>query len=103
METPNYFSVEQNFPNPFNGATNILYSIHENCNIKLTIYDILGSEVITLSKGFHKAGKYSVIWEGNNFHGTPIPSGIYYYSLNTVSGKTVDQSVSLTKKLIYLK
>ena len=103
MQTPNYFSVKQNFPNPFNGVTNILYSIHENCNIKLTIYDILGSEVITLSKGFHKAGKYSVIWEGNNFHGTPMPSGIYYYSLNTVSEKTVDQSVSLTKKMIYLK
>jgi hypothetical protein len=103
MATPIYFSVGQNFPNPFNGATNIIYSIHDGSDVQLSIYDILGSEVITLMKGFHEAGEYKVIWNGNNSHGKPMPSGIYFYRINALANKSADQSSHLTKKMIYLK
>jgi flagellar hook assembly protein FlgD len=54
-------------------------------------------------KGFHETGAYNVIWNGNNSHGKPMPSGIYFYRINALSDKSVNQSSHLTKKMIYLK
>ncbi len=77
-----YFSLSQNFPNPFNPATKIKYSIpsnvnHQPSNITLKVYDILGNEVATLVNEEKPAGSYEVEWDGSN-----LSSGIYFYVLN---------------------
>lgn len=74
--SPYRFTLQQNYPNPFNPETTIEYTIHEISQVRLTVYDILGSRVITLVNGLYDAGSYTVIFDAAN-----LPSGIYFYSL----------------------
>jgi len=72
------YSLDQNKPNPFNPTTMIEYELADESDYALTVYDQLGREVVTLSKGHAQAGKYSVIFDGKD-----LASGIYMYKLET--------------------
>jgi len=74
--TPNIFSLEQNFPNPFNPNTVISYSLPSASNVKLVVYNTLGQNVKVLENGYKNAGGYSV-----HFDASDLPSGIYFYRL----------------------
>ncbi|GBD88474.1 hypothetical protein BMS3Abin03_02410 [bacterium BMS3Abin03] len=100
IAVPTKFSLEQNYPNPFNPTTKIKFSIAKSPLlggdgrgglVTLKVYDILGSEVATLVNEEKSAGTYEVEFDASN-----LPSGIYFYRLE--SG-----SFSSTKKLILLK
>ena len=110
-EVINTFSLEQNFPNPFNPSTTIKFSIpivgtHDRVSVQLIIYNVLGKEVATLVNEDKPAGEYEVI-----FDATGLPSGIYFYRLTTVNPSASlpagrqgsGQGYSATKKLILLK
>lgn len=88
---PEQFMLYQNYPNPFNPSTTIKYSLVERGDVSLIIYDILGREVLTLVKGFHNAGSYTV-----NFNGSALPSGTYFCKL--YAGVLSD-----TRKLVLIK
>ena len=88
---PKKFILNQNYPNPFNPNTTIEYSLPNSGNVKLTVYNAIGSKVATIINEFKPAGNYSA-----QFNGTCIPSGIYFYRLE--SG-----TFSTTKKFILLK
>jgi len=88
---PSVYSLEQNYPNPFNPSTTIKYSIANESNVKLTLYDITGSKVAELVNENKSTGKYSV-----QFNAGRLSSGIYLYKLE--SG-----SYTMTKKFILLK
>ena len=75
--TPAYYSLSQNFPNPFNPNTKIEYQIPKNTKIILKVYDELGSQIAVLVNGLQEAGNYSV-----NFDASKYASGIYYYKIN---------------------
>ncbi len=90
------FNLEQNYPNPFNPSTIIKYSIAEVTNVKLTIYDILGREVITLINSELHPGAYSMIWNATDKFGKKVTSGIYFYSLE--AGK-----FTKTNKMLLIK
>ncbi|PIQ08839.1 MAG: hypothetical protein COW71_09685 [Ignavibacteriales bacterium CG18_big_fil_WC_8_21_14_2_50_31_20] len=90
------YKLEQNYPNPFNPTTTIKYSIPNNVkgetsNVKLIVYDILGSEVATLVNEKKSAGNYEVKFDASN-----LVSGVYLYKLQ--SGSFVQ-----TKKLLLMK
>ncbi|MBI5726797.1 MAG: T9SS type A sorting domain-containing protein [Ignavibacteriales bacterium] len=72
VERINTFSLEQNFPNPFNPETVIRYNIPEGGHVKLQVFDILGNAVATLVNGSQAAGTHSV-----RFNGSQLTSGIY--------------------------
>ena len=84
------FSLEQNFPNPFNPTTRIVFSIKTAGLTSLSIYDVLGKE-ITLLHEFLAAGRYSI-----DFNAAGKASGLYYYRLK--SGMTAQ-----TRKMLYVK
>lgn len=76
---PTEYKLDQNYPNPFNPSTTINYQLSSISNVKIKIYDILGREVVTLINAQKPAGKYQVVWNGNNNFGNKVTSGIYFY------------------------
>jgi hypothetical protein len=90
-ELPESIELYQNFPNPFNPATTIAFSLPNSEYISLRIYDTLGREVKIVFSGYLNAGNYSFVFDAEN-----ISSGIYFYVLKT--NTFCDQ-----KKMIALK
>ena len=86
------FKLYQNYPNPCNASTNIVYSLLVKSLIMLKIYDISGKEIITLVNGYKPAGEYKIIFDAVN-----LSSGIYFYSMFS-DNKLID-----AKKLIIVK
>ncbi len=86
-----YFQLDQNYPNPFNPSTVINYSLPHSGNVKLTVYDILGSKVATIVNEYKPSGSYSVRFNGSN-----LASGIYLYRLEA-------GNYSASKKFILMK
>jgi hypothetical protein len=86
------YRLFQNYPNPFNPRTTISYSLPENSDIDLSIYNLLGQKIATIFSGSLPAGNYKNEWDASAFG-----AGVYFYRLKTGSGFTQ------TKKLILLK
>lgn len=89
------FSLEQNYPNPFNPSTVINYSIPIAGQVKLTVYNLLGSEVAVLVNENKEAGNYSVEFSTENLKNN-LGSGVYIYTLK--SG-----SFTQTRKMVVIK
>jgi hypothetical protein len=88
---PQTYSLEQNFPNPFNPSTIIRFSIPEQGLVTLKVFNLLGEEVATLINTEMTTGTYDV-----DFRATNVSSGIYFYTLT--SGNFISM-----KKMIVLK
>jgi hypothetical protein len=86
-----------NYPNPFNPTTVIEFSVQNDCKIDLTIFNIKGQKVKTITSNEFTKGTHSIIWNGVDEFGKSVSSGIYYYKLNT-NGKT-----EAVKKCLLLK
>lgn len=89
--TPTEFSLQQNFPNPFNPSTQIKFSVPQTSDVKVLITDLLGREVATLVNDNLGAGNYSVDFNANN-----LSSGIYFYTL-------IADNFKQSKKMILMK
>jgi|SaaInl7_200m_RNA_FD_contig_71_790569_length_7891_multi_9_in_0_out_0_2 predicted CXXCH cytochrome family protein len=74
-------SLTQNFPNPFNPATTIRYSLAQPGDVKVVVYNTLGQEVRTLVNHYRLAGEYSVKWDGRDSGGREVASGTYMYQM----------------------
>ncbi|UCG52213.1 MAG: Ig-like domain-containing protein [Candidatus Latescibacterota bacterium] len=90
------FSLEQNFPNPFNPNTTIRFTIPQDSHVKLVIYDVAGRRVRTLVNGKKQANFYRIVWDSTNDNGDPVASGVYFYHLE--AGK-----FRKSKKMVVLK
>ena len=85
------YSLFENYPNPFNPATTISYTLPQDGKVIIKVFDVLGREVTTLVNEFTTAGKHNVVWDGTNF-----ASGIYFYSI-TFKGETLNKKMLLVK------
>jgi hypothetical protein len=74
-----YYSLENNYPNPFNPLTTIHYGIPARSSVRLVIYKVLGQVVKELVNGEQKEGFQSIVWYPN------VSSGMYFYKLEAVS------------------
>jgi hypothetical protein len=75
-DLPSEFALLSNYPNPFNARTVINYQLPVNSGVKLEVYNLLGSKVVTLVNGEQEAGYKSVTWDASE-----VSSGIYFYKL----------------------
>jgi hypothetical protein len=83
--TPQTFALHQNYPNPFNPSTSIVVDLPSNSLVRLTIYNVLGQEMVTLVDGLLTAGRTQVVWNGADNAGRPVASGSYYYRLTATT------------------
>ncbi|MEO1020910.1 MAG: DUF5689 domain-containing protein [Bacteroidota bacterium] len=90
--TPNSFTLDQNFPNPFNPTTTIRYSVPVAGTVSLKVYNLVGQEVATLVQGFETAGAKEI-----RFDASDLASGLYIYRLNTPSGSSITRKMMLIK------
>jgi hypothetical protein len=91
LSVPLKFSLNQNYPNPFNPETVISYDLPVSDFVILKIYDILGKEIVTLVNEKQNMGRHEI-----NFNAANLPSGIYFYQLNT-------QGFTDTKRMVLIK
>jgi hypothetical protein len=75
---PLAYALSQNFPNPFNPSTLIRYQLAGAGPVRLTVYDILGREVATLTDGMQQPGTHEARFDGGG-----LSSGVYFYRLQT--------------------
>ncbi|MDR3666325.1 MAG: T9SS type A sorting domain-containing protein [Ignavibacteriaceae bacterium] len=96
-QLPDQFELAQNYPNPFNPSTTISYSLPYSSMVKLNVFNAIGEKVGQLFNGVQEAGYHNV-----NFNASSLPSGVYFYSIqtNSVDGT---QNFTSTKKMMLLK
>ena len=93
---PLKFGINSCYPNPFNPIVNIDYSIEQNSEVIVSIYDIRGNRVNILDKGYKFSGENHVSWNGRDFNGEIVSSGVYFVEIKNSSFKDV-------KKITLLK
>ena len=70
------YSLEQNFPNPFNAVTSIRFTLPSAGEAKITVFDLAGREVSVLAEGHFAAGTHQVSWRADS-----VGSGVYFCRL----------------------
>ena len=90
-EAPVAFSLAEAYPNPFNPTTTIAYSVPENQNVTLNVYNTTGQLVQTLVNGMVERGEHKVVFDASS-----LSSGVYVYTLQTAN-ETAMQKMVLVK------
>ncbi len=91
------FTLISNYPNPFNPATSIHFTVHTRSGISLAVYNVLGQRVARLiSNREYMPGTHRIVWDGRNDYGQAASSGVYFYRLET-------RGFSETKKMLLIR
>ena len=88
---PTEVSLSPAYPNPFNPSTSLSYTVPQDGNVKLSVYDISGRLVENLVSSYQEAGSYNAVWNAAN-----ISSGVYFVRLSA-SSEMLTQKVMLIK------
>ncbi len=92
VKEPVAFGLFGNYPNPFNPATRISFSVGEPTEVSIAIYNALGQRVRSLIGGYREAGYHAVVWDGTDDAGKSCAAGVYLYRL-TAGGKTASSKM----------
>jgi len=84
------------YPNPFNPETTIKYTLHQDAQVTITVYDLLGRQVKTLVDEQQPAGSYQAVWNGTDAVGAQAASGAYLVRMETAE-------VTQTQKVLLVK
>jgi photosystem II stability/assembly factor-like uncharacterized protein len=93
-EKPVDYCLHQNYPNPFNPTTKIDFDLPKSSNVKITLFDILGREIMVVLNEFRQSGRHTV--EVNGEH---LTSGVYFYCLRSDDGAIH----SVVRKMVLIK
>jgi hypothetical protein len=96
MVIPGDFALHQNFPNPFNPTTEIRFDLPEAGNVNLSIYNLMGQKIRSLSSEMMTPGYHAIIWDGTNDMGSQVSTGMYFYAIQS-------SEFQATKKMLFLK
>ena len=92
---PTHMNISMfNYPNPFNPRTTLSYSLDQNMPVSITVLDVRGRLVRTLTSNRQLAGDHSIEWDGNNNQGLQMPSGVYFFN---VRGVNFNQALKMVK------
>lgn len=93
---PSEFTVEQNFPNPFNPSTTFRFTVGRVVQVDLSVFNVLGEQVDQEDFGVLTPGSYVVDWNTNQAGRPNLSTGVYFYRL-----RAGDQVI--TRKMVLLK
>jgi hypothetical protein len=93
---PHEFTLFQNYPNPFNPTTDIRYTLPRRSDVELAVFNTIGQQVRVLIKENQKAGVHQVVWDGKDYNGRAVSSGLYFCRL-------IASEKIATRKMIVLK
>jgi hypothetical protein len=82
-----------NSPNPFTGATSIMFMLTGKSHVRIRVFDISGRMVANLYEGLAAEGENIVEWNGRNTKGEELPSGIYFYRFETRDFKATRKAI----------
>ena len=85
------YKLEQNYPNPFNAGTTIGFSLAKDSDVTLSVFDILGKQVMQPIQRKFPAGRHKITVDLKN-----LPTGTYHYKLKA-------GSFSETKSMLMVK
>jgi hypothetical protein len=74
------------FPNPSDHQLTISFTVRDPDVVRLCIYDMAGREIRQLVGARFDSGRYSIVWNGKDADGLPVPSGAYLGRLSTQVG-----------------
>jgi len=94
---PEAFALLGNQPNPFNPNTQITYEVPQQSHVTLTVFNLLGQEVIRLVDQVQTPGRYVVTWNARNANGLSVSSGVYLYRLTSSAGAVDTKRMTLLK------
>ena len=80
---PSRYTLYQNYPNPFNPVTVIQYDLPEFSKVKLTIYDLAGRQVRSLTNETQAPGLKTIVWDAKDDLGNKMGAGVYIYQIKT--------------------
>jgi hypothetical protein len=95
-QVPARFALQQSYPNPFNPSATISYSLEKPVSVRLVVYNLLGQRVKALVGTHQQAGNHIAVWDGTDYSGRRVASGIYFYRLEA-------GSFTATKKMVMIK
>ena len=81
----------RSYPNPFHDKTMIEFNLPEPCKVTISVFDLQGRNLHTWVRIDNNPGTHEIIWDGRDEHGNRIPSGLYYYRINTSTGREQTQ------------
>jgi immune inhibitor A len=93
---PEAVNLSQNYPNPFNPTTHIDFSLHESAHVRIDVIDMNGRVAKTLIDNQYSVGDHSVSWDGSDYNGHEVASGVYIYRL-------MADTVSKTRKMTLVR
>ena len=94
---PGTFELAQNFPNPFNPSTTIRFRVPELSKVTITIFNNLGQQIRRLTNRTYLPGNYQIEWDGKDQNGVALPTGVYFYRMETSKGFRQVQKMMLVK------
>ena len=100
LPLPHVLSLSLPFPNPFNAATQIRFSLPEGAAgagepVTLAIYSVLGQRLRTLTSGPLEPGAHTVAWDASDDAGKTVAAGMYLVSLQTPGARAVTKVMFL--------
>ncbi len=90
------FQIFPAYPNPFNPSTTISYQLPKISDVKISIFDLRGNEVVVLSSERKSSGKYNVQWQGIDRFGKSVSSGTYFVVLEALNSRKI-------QKILFIK
>jgi hypothetical protein len=94
--SPEKHILYQNYPNPFNPNTTLSYTLSQAGFVNITIYDMAGNTIKTITNGSQNAGLKKVDWNATNDNNEPVSAGLYIYKMQA-------NEFTKTMKMLLLK
>ena len=82
--TPQTFTLDRNYPNPFNSSTTIPYRLAAASAVQLDLLDIAGRKVRTILAENQELGFREITWDGRDEAGVLVGAGVYFYRLTAL-------------------